>query len=276
MLRPVVKWAGGKRQILPHLSKHLPDQWDHYYEPFVGGGALLIHLYNQHLLNHATISDTNGELVDLYRVIRDNPEELVKVLNHGPFRNTPKDYLELRQRFNRLKRYRGCSIDKAALFLYLNRHGYNGLWRVNRNGEFNVPFGRYHSPALPSPEHIRAFSLMLKEVVIRKGDFASTTKKARAGDFVYFDPPYQPVSRTANFTSYVAGGFGYDEQVRLVRICTELRNRGVAVMVSNSFTPEILSLYREFSINRVIAHRAINSKPDARSGIIELIITSYP
>lgn len=276
MLKPVVKWAGGKRQILPHLSKHLPDQWDHYYEPFVGGGALLIHLYNHNLLNHATISDTNGELVDLYRVIRDNPEELIHALNDPILCNTRKDYLELRQRFNRLKRYRRYSIEKAVLFLYLNRHGYNGLWRVNRRGEFNVPFGRYRSPALPSPEHIGAFSLMLKEVVIRKGDFASATKKAKAGDFVYFDPPYQPVSGTANFTSYVAGGFTYNEQVRLARICTELRNRGVAVMVSNSFTPEILSLYQGFTINRVIAHRAINSKPDARSGITELIITSYP
>jgi DNA adenine methylase len=274
VIKPVVKWAGGKRQILAHLRDHLPKSWGHYYEPFMGGGALLVALYNQGRITRATISDANPDLVSLYRVIQKQPDDLIRALKKPEFENTREKYLELRKRFN-YKRDVSDRVERAALFLYLNRHGYNGLWRVNRKGEFNVPFGRYQSPQLPASDTILGFSRLLECVKIQEGDFANTIKKARKGDFVYFDPPYFPLSSTSHFTSYHAGKFTWDDQVRLAEVCKNLTICGVTVMVSNSRTPEISNLYQGFFYKIIEAARAINSRGDCRTGIQEMIITNY-
>lgn len=275
MIKPVIKWAGGKRQILAYLIDHLPRTWEHYYEPFIGGGALLIALYNQEMVKRATISDANPELVNLYRIIQKRPYDLIQALENSGFKNTREQYLWLRSTFNHIRGDPSDAVKRAALFLYLNRHGYNGLWRVNRKGEFNVPFGRYHSPALPSPELIIGFSRMLEHVNIREGDFTNIMRKAREGDFVYCDPPYFPISPTSRFTAYHTTEFSLKDQVRLSKICRILTNRKVSVMVSNSWAPEICELYRGFHCKIIEASRTINSRGDRRTGIPEMIITNY-
>ena len=275
MLKPLVKWAGGKRQLLSELLDRLPKKWETYYEPFVGGGALLIELYNKRMLKSAVISDLNEELINLYHVVKNYPYELVEMLNNTEFKNEKETYLKLRERFNEIIGNPKYSIERAALFLYLNKHCYNGLWRVNKSGKFNVPFGRYKNPSLPSKEHILEFSNMLRNIEILNLDFEEAVLSACEGDFVYFDPPYQPVSETAYFTDYTSGGFDYSEQKRLAKVCKKLTKKGVYVMVSNSNTDEIKELYDDFHIFVVEANRFINSKADRRKGATEVIITNY-
>jgi DNA adenine methylase len=275
VIKPVVKWAGGKRQILPHLIERLPISWEHYYEPFIGGGALLIALNNQGMIGKATISDANPELVNLYRVIQKRPDDLIGTLKQSEFKNSREQYLELRSNFNSMRGDPSRTMERAALFLYLNRHGYNGLWRVNRKGEFNVPFGRYHSPSFPSPELILGFSRLLERVNIQEDDFANSVKTAREGDFVYFDPPYFPISPTSRFTAYHAKEFSFEDQVRLSEVFRRLVDRRVSVMMSNSWTPEIRELYDGFHCDIIEAARAINSRGDRRAGIPEMIIIGY-
>jgi DNA adenine methylase len=275
VIKPIVKWAGGKRQILAHLINRLPNSWQHYYEPFIGGGALLTALNNLGMLGRATISDANPELVNLYRIIQECPDDLIGILKDQEFKNTREQYLRLRSIFNHIRGDSSRKMERAALFLYLNRHGYNGLWRVNRKGEFNVPFGKYHSPSFPSSELIIGFSRLLERVNIREGDFANTVKTAREGDFVYFDPPYFPISLTSRFTAYHAKEFSFEDQVRLSKVFMSLADRGVSVMVSNSWTPEIRELYDGFHCEMIEAARVINSRGDRRTGIPEMIITGY-
>jgi len=275
MLKPLVKWAGGKRQLLSELVDRLPKKWETYYEPFVGGGALLIELYRRRMLKSAVISDLNGELINLYNVVKNCPYELIKILSNIEFKNEKDTYLKLRERFNEIIGNPKYSIERAALFLYLNKHCYNGLWRVNKAGKFNVPFGRYKSPNMPSRELILEFSNMLRNVQILNIDFEKAVSSAHKGDFVYFDPPYQPVSETAYFTDYTSKGFDYSEQKRLAKVCKRLTKKGVYVMVSNSNTDEIKNLYDSFYIFIVNANRFINSKADRRRGATEVIITNY-
>ncbi len=275
MLKPLVKWAGGKRQLLLELVKRLPKKWETYYEPFVGGGALLIELYKRRMLKSAVISDLNEELINLYNVVKNYPHELIETLNNTEFKNEKDTYLKLRERFNEIIGNPEYSIERAVLFLYLNKHCYNGLWRVNKAGKFNVPFGRYKNPSMPSQELILEFSNMLRNVEILNVDFEEAVSSARRGDFVYFDPPYQPVSETAYFTDYTSGGFDYSEQKRLAKVCKKLTKKGVYVMVSNSNTDEIKDLYYNFYIFIVNANRFINSRADKRKGATEVIITNY-
>lgn len=275
MLKPLVKWAGGKRQILPELIKRVPENWNVYYEPFIGGGALLIELYNRGKINFAVISDLNAELINLYKVIKYKPYELIAELKNTEFKNDRETYFKLRERFNEIIGNPEYSVERAALFVYLNRHCYNGLWRVNRSGKFNVPFGRYKNPSMPSDEAILEFSKMLEKVKIFNVDFEDAVKDAKKGDFVYFDPPYQPVSKTAYFTDYTSYGFDYSEQKRLARVAKELSKKGVYVMVSNSNTEEIKDLYADFHIFVINANRFINSRADKRKGAREVIITNY-
>jgi len=275
MLKPLVKWAGGKRQLLSELVKRLPENWKTYYEPFVGGGALLIELYRRKLLNSAVISDLNEELINLYNVVKNNPHELIETLKNEEFKNEKDAYLKLRERFNDIIGNPEQRIERAALFLYLNKHCYNGLWRVNKAGKFNVPFGRYKNPNMPSQKLILEFSNMLRSVEILNVDFERAVLSANEGDFVYFDPPYQPVSETAYFTDYTSNGFDYSEQRRLAKVCKKLTERGVYFMVSNSNTDEIKRLYDDFNIFVVNANRFINSKADKRTGATEVIVTNY-
>jgi len=274
-LKPIVKWAGGKRQLLPELLKRLPEKWNYYFEPFVGGGALLVELYKQNRITKAVISDLNQELVNLYKVVKEKPLELIEILKLNSFKNEKEIYLKLRTRFNEIIGNQKYDIERAALFIYLNRHCYNGLWRVNKKGKFNVPFGKYKNPSMPSEDLIITFSRMLKKVEILYADFEETVKNARKDDFVYFDPPYQPISSTAHFTDYTTNGFNFSEQKRLAHVFKELSRKGVFVMMSNSDIENIRNIYSEYNIYVVQANRFINSNTKKRKGIHELIITNY-
>ena len=272
-VRPLLKWAGGKRQIVRHLISKLPEKFSVYYEPFFGAGALFLELYNRGLLKKAVISDLNKELIALYTLVRDRCSGIIEELENIRFTNNKDDYYRARDLFNSMES--DHNPEKAALMIYLNRHAYNGLYRVNSSGKFNVPFGRYAHPSLPTPDDIISFSKALSHVKIINKDFETAVSDATVSDFVYFDPPYAPLSRSSDFSAYISQGFGLDEQKRLSRVFEELSSRGVMVMESNSATPFIKDLYRDYPLSVVQARRNINSKSNGRGKISELIITNY-
>ncbi len=272
--KPFLKWAGGKRQLLPELKKYIPE-FNRYFEPFVGAGALFFELQP----NCAVINDINTELINCYRVIRQFPEELIDELSW--FENTEEYFYNVRdwdrKRNDPLSTFANL-VKKAARTIYLNKTCFNGLYRVNSKGKFNVPYGKYKAEFKPDTKNIRAVSKYLAPVTILNGDFEAAVKDTREGDFVYFDPPYDPVSETANFTNYNAGGFGKSEQLRLRDTFLGLTKRGVKVMLSNADTRFISRLYEYyygFHIYKVNAKRAINSKGDRRGAVSEVVITNY-
>ena len=272
-VRPLLKWAGGKRQIVRHLISKLPEKFSVYYEPFFGAGALFLELYNRGLIKKAVISDLNKELIALYTIVRDRCSGIIEELENIRFTNNKDDYYRARDLFNSMES--DHNPEKAALMIYLNRHAYNGLYRVNSSGKFNVPFGRYAHPSLPTPDDIISFSKALSNVKIINKDFETAVSDATVSDFVYFDPPYAPLSRSSDFSAYSSLGFSLDEQKRLSRVFEELSSRGVMVMESNSATPFIKDLYRDYPLSVVQARRNINSKSNGRGKISELIITNY-
>lgn len=273
--KPFVKWVGGKRQLIAQFrEKHflLPSQFNQttntYYEPFVGGGAVFFEV----LPERAVLSDMNAELVITYNAIKNDVEKLMLSLKEHIH---SKDYfLELRAKdIRKLK-----DIEAASRFIYLNRTGFNGLYRVNKSGQFNVPFGSYKNPVICDENNLRAVSKVLKNVSILHQDYKHVLKTAQPGDFIYFDPPYFPVSKTASFTSYTAGSFLEKEQIELRDAFVELHKRGCFVMLSNSDTPFINELYADISdvtIHKVSAGRAINSKASGRGKITEVVVTNY-
>jgi DNA adenine methylase len=275
VIAPILKWAGGKRQLRSELTRRLPDQWGTYFEPFIGGGALLVELANPGRLERAVIGDKNPELINLYRVVKRDPDALACALSDEKFRNDEESFRQLKAGFNALIGTRKRPVDRAALLVYLNKHSYNGLWRVNRKGHYNVPFGKYARLSLPSLQSLLIFSRMLENVTLMHADFEPIVRTAKSGDFVYFDPPYHPLSKTACFTDYTTGGFSFEDQKRLARVFQRLSDRDVRLMLSNSSTPEIKELYEGFSIYTVPAKRFINCKGGKRNGASELIITNY-
>ena len=276
MILPLLKWAGGKRQLRTELTCRLPDQWGTYFEPFIGGGALLVELANLGRLDRAVVGDKNPELVNLYRVVKSDPEGLTRALSDVKFRNDDESFRLLKAEFNSLIGTHRQSVNRAALLVYLNKHSYNGLWRVNRKGHYNVPFGRYNRLSLPSPQSLQKFSRMLAGVTLMHADFEQIVRTAKRGDFVYFDPPYHPLTKTARFTDYTTGGFSFEDQERLAGVFRRLSGRGIQLMLSNSSTHEIKDLYDGYAIHTVPAKRFINCKGEKRNGAIELIITNYP
>ena len=236
-----------------------------YFEPFLGGAAVFFHL------NHpqSFLSDTNRELVELYQVVKQEVEGLIEVLQIHKYERTY--YYGVRSQ-NPLTL---TPVQRAARLIYLNKTCFNGLYRVNSKGQFNVPFGRYKNPNICDPEGLRAASKALRQADISIGDFESILGKAEKGDFVYFDPPYHPMTKTSSFTSYTAGNFGEPEQRRLAEVYARLAERGCYVMLSNSDTPLIRELYCRFHIHEIRANRAINSKPERRGKITELLIVNY-
>lgn len=275
MIAPLIKWAGGKRQLRTQLIDRLPERWGTYYEPFIGGGALLVELANLHRLEGAVIGDKNPELVNLYTVVKKDPEALIAELANEKFRNDEHSFNHLRAEFNHLIGTKKQAVERAALLVYLNKHSYNGLWRVNRKGKFNVPFGRHTRLTLPAAPGLLKFSRMLQGVKIQHADFERIAATAKAGDFVYFDPPYHPLSKTAGFTDYTTGGFTFDDQERLARLFGKLSGKGVHLMLSNSKCPEVEALYADFTIHTVTAKRYINCNGQKRSGAFEIIVTNY-
>lgn len=271
-LKPFLKWAGGKRQLLPVLTHLMPPGFHTYFEPFVGAGALLLELQPR----QAVLSDLNQELISCYRVIQKHPEELIAQLqNH---RNSSDYFYAIRgldrhpEVFTQLD-----EIQQASRMIFLNKTCYNGLYRVNRKGEFNAPFGRYRNPGIVDEAGIRSIHRFLnaRPVRILNADFELAVAGARAGDFVYFDPPYDPISGSASFTAYQGGGFGHNEQRRLARVVHDLTRRGCRVMLSNSATDFIRSLYKDLHVQRVAATRRINSVGTRRGEIDELLVLNY-
>jgi len=275
LARPFLKWAGGKGQLLREIRKHVPREFGAYFEPFVGAGAVLFDLQPP----RAVINDANEELINCYRVIKSDPEGLIRLAAEHE-RNDSKDYFIALRKLDRGEHglHALTPEARAARILYLNKTCFNGLFRVNRNGQFNAPYGkRDKSPQVVNPEVVRAVSRYLNEahVKIRSGDFREAVTGAAAGDFVYFDPPYHPVSDSASFTGYAAGGFGEEEQKALKGLCDELTERDCRVLLSNSDTDFVRDLFRNrrrYEIREVKARRNINSDGAGRGKVSELLI----
>lgn len=273
--KPFVKWAGGKRQIIDAISKHIPQEFGCYFEPFLGGGAVLFYLLQDNPQIKCKVSDLNSDLVLAYVTVRDRVEELIESLqNHAKnYRKNPDSYY-YRVRENEPK----SQIEKVSRLLFLNRTCFNGLYRVNGMGKFNVPLGRYSNPNIVNEENLFAVShaLRSKRIQISCRDFASVLQDAKRGDFVYFDPPYQPVSKTANFTSYTNKDFAYKDLEKLVAVSEKLSDRGCKVLHSNSNSKEVRSLFSKgWEIVEITANRAINSDSAKRTGQTELLIKNY-
>ncbi len=268
-MRPLLKWAGGKRSLVERILGFFPD--DHrersYHEPFIGGGAVFFSLEPE----RGSVNDVNQRLMNFYRVVRDSPDELIRVA--GGYNYHKEEYYSHRTRFNERP---ADPVEDAALFLYLNKTAYNGLYRVNSKGEFNVPFGRYKDPTIVHPRRIMKASKLLREVDIRCRDFLYLLETVEAGDLCYLDPPYVPASRTAHFTDYSAGGFTEEDQRRLRDMCVELDNRGAVFVQSNSDTELVRSLYTGtgFKLDTVKTLRMISSKVSSRSKGYDLLITN--
>lgn len=272
-LQPFTKWTGGKRQLLGELRSYMPETYGRYFEPFVGGGALFFDLAPE----KAVINDFNEELINAYRQIKNNPAELINLLIKHKENNSKDYYLELRSvdRDGRISRMTG--VERAARILYMLRVDFNGLYRVNSKNQFNVPYGRYKNPKIVDVDLLYQISEYLNEndIEILQTDFAEAVKDAQTGDFVYFDPPYIPLNETSSFTSYTHEGFSYEEQIRLRNTFKELTERGVYAMLSNSSSPLVEELYKDFNIYFVEAQRTNGAKSSSRGKISEIIVTNY-
>ena len=274
---PFVKWAGGKSSLLPHLFPHVPPRLSNYFEPFLGGGALFFGLCSRSTSFNAHLSDTNNELVTAYSVIKESPEELIRLLTN--FQREYDSALDKSAYFYRKREWRPTDpIESAARLIFLNKTCYNGLYRVNSKGEFNVPFGRHKKPRVVNPESIRAASHALADTKaeLRTTGYKDALASCRTGDFVYLDPPYQPQSKTSSFTDYTPGGFSEQDQKKLAEEFGKLVDRGCTVLLSNSDTPLARHLYRDFEIKNVNANRPINSVGTGRKGYRELIVLGRP
>ncbi|MBP2031955.1 DNA adenine methylase [Clostridium algifaecis] len=273
LIQPFVKWVGGKRQLLSEIKEYIPKGNFKYYEPFVGGGAVFFSLQRK----NAVINDLNSELINVYEVIKNDVEGLIRsLMNH---KITEKYYYELRSE-DRSEEYKTYSkVKKASRFIYLNKTCYNGLYRVNSSGYFNTPFGKYKNPNVVNDTVLRTVHKYLNEsrIAIRNVDFEEALKGIRKNSFVYFDPPYDPVSDSSNFTGYTASGFNRDEQIRLKKLCDKLNKKGVKFLLSNSNTEFIRELYKDYNdkIKVVGATRAINSKATKRGEVEEVLIRNY-
>lgn len=271
LIAPFLKWVGGKRQLMPAIKELIPKNYTNYYEPFIGGGAVLFDLQPK----NAVINDFNEELINVYQTIKENPEELISDLK--THKNESHYFYDLRA-LDREDNFENLSnIKKASRVIYLNKTCYNGLYRVNNSGEFNSPFGRYKNPNIVNETTIRAVSKYLNtnKITILNGDFEEALKGIKKGSFVYFDPPYHPVSASSNFTGYVQGGFDMYEQVRLSDLCNKLNEKGINFLLSNSATQFIEDLYKEYKISYVKANRSINSNAKKRGEIDEVLIRNY-
>jgi len=264
-VRPPLKWAGGKSQLLKQYTKLFPEKVDFLIEPFVGSGAVFFCLRP----SRAVILDSNEDLISFYRVLRDKPEPLLaELLGH---QNTEEYYYKIRALDTAVLN----DIQRASRFLFLNKTAYNGLWRVNRKGQHNVPFGRYKNPNIADENNLRKASALLQRADIRHGDFSCALDVAEPKFFIYLDPPYDPLTQTANFTSYTAASFAGEDQRRLAGLFRELDSRGCRVMLSNSDTPFIRDLYSGYDITVVTARRSINCRANGRSPVNELVIRNY-
>lgn len=272
LVAPVLKWVGGKRQLLDTLTPLLPKKITTYCEPFVGGGALLFYLQP----NCAYVNDINGELIRVYTVIKNDVEALIYSLQK--YKNESEFFYSVRDWDRDKEKYASLSdIEKAARILYLNKTCYNGLFRVNNSGEFNSPFGNYRNPNIVNAPTLRAVSSYLNSATVHLSsiDYAQVLETLPKGTFVYLDPPYDPVSDTASFTGYSKGGFSREDQIRLRKCCDTLNAKGLKFMLSNSSTAFIHKQYSEYNITIVQAKRAVNSDSAKRGEVDEVVVRNY-
>lgn len=268
--RPFLKWAGGKRQLLPELVSRLPEDFNCYHEPFIGGGALFLTVQPK----LGTISDINGELINCYQVVRDHPRELVEELTR--YEISEEFFYQIRAADRDPEFANWSPLQRAARLIYLNKNCFNGLYRVNSKGLFNVPYGRYENPKLADLDNLLACSHILQGVEILRSSYLDVERRCSAGDFVYFDPPYAPINATSNFTSYSNDGFTHQNQVELAELCRRLHRNGVRFMLSNSDVPEIRKLYEpHFRVEAVLAGRAVNSVGYKRGKVSEVLVRNY-
>lgn len=269
---PVLKWVGGKRQLLPSLLPLVPDTYTTYCEPFVGGGALLFSIQPK----HAIINDVNKELINVYETVRDNVEGVLSALKEC--KNTPEFFYEIRSLDRDIEKYASLSnVERAARIIYLNKTCFNGLYRVNRKGEFNVPFGSYKNPQIIDEDTLRVVSEYFQEneIIFYNKDYSDVLEQLPFESFVYLDPPYDIFSKTSSFVGYAKGGFDRDKQVQLRDACVSLTKKGIKFMLSNSATDFIKELYSDFDIKIVKANRAVNSDGSKRGKVEEVIVRNY-
>lgn len=266
-----IKWAGGKRSLIPQLSGLFPEDMKTYFEPFLGGGAIFFYIKQKFNPDKCIISDINEELINVYIAVRDNPKRLAYYLNQFQNLNTEKDYYQIRKKFNQhqLKQTKRC-----AAFIYLNKTCFNGLYRVNSKNEFNVPYGRYKNPQLFNKDNLLFASKLLQGTDIKLQDYKQILSSAKRGDFVYLDPCYDPLKKTS-FVQYTPKGFCVNDRLELARFTQALNKKNCFFLLSNNELPEIRHIYKQFKITDVFANRFINSNATARGITKELAITNY-
>lgn len=272
LVMPIVKWVGGKRQLLNEIEKYIPKKISTYYEPFVGGAAVLFHIQPK----SAVINDLNSDLISTYTVVKDDVLALIDSLDKHE--NNSEYFYNIRDLDRDKEDYKKLTVlEKASRLIYLNKTCYNGLFRVNSSGQFNTPFGNYKKPNIVNEAVLKAVNKYFKEADVKmlSGDFEIAVQTATSGDFVYFDPPYDPVSDTSNFTGYNEGGFNREEQKRLKKLCDSLNEKGVKFLLSNSATEFIKDLYSDYKIDYVKAKRSINSNGNKRGEVDEVLIRNY-
>lgn len=292
-VKPFIKWVGGKSQLIEQLDAQLPAGFDSledvtYIEPFVGGGAMLFYMLQHYPnINHAIINDINPDLTTCYRIVRDNPKELIASLQDIENTYLSLNTEEARKEFfmvvrNRYNEKNLDPIENTTKFFFLNKTCFNGLYRVNKKGLFNVPFGRYSNPTICNPETILKDSELLQKVEILNGDFEETFKYAQGNTLFYFDPPYRPLSDTSSFNNYAKEAFNDDAQIRLKKYCDRINDAGFKFMLSNSDGKSVNGednffdvLYAAYQIERVLASRSINSNPNKRGELTEILVRNY-
>lgn len=271
--RPFLKWVGGKTQLLPELVARVEaaGSFGRYHEPFVGGGALFFELYRTGKLPRAKayLTDNNAGLIEAYRGLQNDVEAVIAALNRHKAQHDEEYFYKLRAKLPREPHAR------AARIIYLNKTCYNGLYRENQKGEFNVPFGRYENPTICDEDNLRSVANALQRAKIELRHFEKVLDHAEPGDLVYFDPPYHPVSKTSSFTSYDKSGFGEDSQRLLAKVFAELTEKGVKVLLSNSMTDLVRELYDGYELEAVLARRFVNSKGDKRGHVSEALIRNF-
>lgn len=267
-VQPFLKWAGGKSQLLEQYAPLFPQKYNKYIEPFVGSGAIFFYLEPK----QAILGDSNKDLIQCFLAVKNNVKELIRLLKIHRERHSIEHYEKVKKEYNSNKLNK---VEKVAVFIYLNKSCFNGLYRVNSKGEFNVPFGKHKNPSIFDEENLLAVSKLLKSVKLYNGDFTKILDIAEKNDFVYLDPPYYPLNRTSSFTSYTKDPFLEKGQERLADIFQILDKKGCKVMLSNSDTSFIKALYKNFTIKTVKANRFINCVGDKRGPITELVILNY-
>ena len=265
--RPFLKWAGGKSKLIPQYERFFPKEFNTYYEPFLGGGAVFFHLWQTRPGFKAVLTDINGDLINTYRCVKDHVDDLIKLLEVHQRRHNSDYYYDLRSDHN-LK-----GLEAAARFIYLNKTCFNGLYRVNPKGHFNVPVGKYKNPKICNADLLYTVSAALQSIEIAERGFEAVLDYAKiSDDFVYFDPPYYPISVTSNFTGYSRDSFSKDDQIRLRDVFAELASRGVKVMLSNSDCDFIRDLYKDFKPKTISAPRMISANGKKRGMIDEILV----